>query len=128
MQDCAVACRIRAVGHYVSDPLVRSFWMNEYAAYSNSFRTEAICPIQNKIGKALIDCYCSKRDGLFNYAPPRKEGMANPLIVMLVVVAALAVLPAWLCGSILRKQQKKMPSGRIWIGYGVGSARKRSYG
>src|SRR4051812_39306311 len=45
--------RIRAIEHYVSDPVVRSFWMNEYAAYSNSFRTEAISPIQNKIGKAL---------------------------------------------------------------------------
>jgi len=36
------------------DPVVRSFWVNEYAGYSPSFRTEAIAPIQNKIGKALM--------------------------------------------------------------------------
>ncbi len=34
--------------------MVRAFWLNEYAGYSASFRTEAISPIQNKIGKALM--------------------------------------------------------------------------
>ena len=43
------------VVEHVGDPLVRAFWLNEYAAYSTSFRTEAISPIQNKIGKALIE-------------------------------------------------------------------------
>ncbi len=33
---------------------MRSFWVNEYAGYSPSFRTEAIAPIQNKIGKILM--------------------------------------------------------------------------
>ena len=31
-----------------------SFWKNEYAGYSDSFRGEAVAPIQNKIGKALM--------------------------------------------------------------------------
>jgi hypothetical protein len=47
--------RSHVVAHHVGDPMVRSFWLNEYAAYSTSFRTEAIAPIQNKIGKALIE-------------------------------------------------------------------------
>ena len=47
--------RVRVVEPHVSDPVVRSFWMNEYAAYTTSFRAEAISPIQNKIGKALIE-------------------------------------------------------------------------
>jgi Type IV secretion-system coupling protein DNA-binding domain len=46
--------RARIVGHYVADPIVRSFWLNEYAGYSASFRNEAIAPIQNKIGKILM--------------------------------------------------------------------------
>ena len=46
--------RVRLVEHHVSDPVVRSFWVNEYAGYSDSFRTEAVAPIQNKIGKALM--------------------------------------------------------------------------
>ena len=48
------AFRVRLVHHHVSDPVVRSFWVNEYAGWSEHFRTEAISPIQNKIGKALM--------------------------------------------------------------------------
>jgi hypothetical protein len=33
---------------------VRSFRVNEYAGYSPSFRTEAIAPNQNEIGKILM--------------------------------------------------------------------------
>jgi len=42
--------------------------------------------------------------------------MSNPLAVMLVVVAVLAALPAWLCGSILRKHAaKEGGAGSDWI-------------
>lgn len=37
----------------VSDPVVRSFWIDEYENYNEKFRTEAISPIQNKIGQFL---------------------------------------------------------------------------
>ena len=47
--------RMHIVERHVSDPVVRSFWTNEYAAYSDSFRVEAISPIQNKIGKVLME-------------------------------------------------------------------------
>jgi hypothetical protein len=46
--------RVRLVEHHVGDPVVRSFWVNEYAGYTDSFRSEAVAPIQNKIGKALM--------------------------------------------------------------------------
>lgn len=46
--------RVALVERHVRDPLVRGFWLAEYAGYSPSFRTEAISPIQNKIGKALM--------------------------------------------------------------------------
>lgn len=48
------AFRGRIVEHHAADPIVRSFWVNEYARYTTSFRTEAIAPIQNKIGKILM--------------------------------------------------------------------------
>ena len=48
------AFRVRLVGQHVSDPVVRSFWVNEYEGWSEHFRSEAISPIQNKIGKALM--------------------------------------------------------------------------
>jgi Helicase HerA, central domain len=47
--------RVQLVEHHVGDPVVRSFWLNEYAGYGDGFRSEAIAPIQNKIGKALME-------------------------------------------------------------------------
>ncbi len=37
----------------VKDPVVRSFWVNEYASWRDQFRNEAIAPIQNKVGQFL---------------------------------------------------------------------------
>ncbi len=37
----------------LSDPLVRSFWEDEYASWSEKYRTEAIAAIQNKVGQLL---------------------------------------------------------------------------
>jgi hypothetical protein len=48
------AFRIPLIERHVGDPVVRAFWRNEYAAYTHGFRTEAIAPIQNKNGKALM--------------------------------------------------------------------------
>src|SRR5262245_10801898 len=65
------------------------------------------------IGRALMVCYSSKRRRLFNYSG---VSMPNPLIAMLVVVAVLAALPAWLCGTILRKHAAKDGgAGSDWI-------------
>src|SRR5205085_1797088 len=37
----------------VKDPLVRSFWENEFARYDRKFLQEAVAPIQNKVGQLL---------------------------------------------------------------------------
>ncbi|MBT4119485.1 MAG: type IV secretion system DNA-binding domain-containing protein [Candidatus Peribacter sp.] len=37
----------------VSDPMVKSFWEDEYASWSDKYRTEAIAAIQNKVGQLL---------------------------------------------------------------------------
>jgi len=37
----------------VSDPVVKSFWVDEYANWNDRFRVEAIQPIQNKVGQFL---------------------------------------------------------------------------
>lgn len=44
--------RKRIIDH-VQDPMVKSFWVNEYANYNDKFRNEAIAPIQNKVGQFL---------------------------------------------------------------------------
>lgn len=37
----------------VADPVVKSFWLNEYSKYNQNFQVEAISPIQNKIGQFI---------------------------------------------------------------------------
>jgi CxxC-x17-CxxC domain-containing protein len=37
----------------IDDPVVKSFWVDEFANYNEKFRTEAIAPIQNKVGQYL---------------------------------------------------------------------------
>ena len=37
----------------ISDPVVKNFWLREFAEYNEKFRTEAIAPIQNKVGQFL---------------------------------------------------------------------------
>jgi len=38
----------------VKDPIVRSFWRDEFARYDRRFLVEAIAPIQNKVGQLLM--------------------------------------------------------------------------
>src|SRR3989339_1167277 len=37
----------------IKDPVVRSFWVEEYSKYPDRFQAEAIAPIQNKVGQFL---------------------------------------------------------------------------
>ncbi|MBI5621761.1 type IV secretion system DNA-binding domain-containing protein [Candidatus Falkowbacteria bacterium] len=37
----------------VDDPVVRSFWVDEFSSYTEKFAQEAIAPIQNKVGQFL---------------------------------------------------------------------------
>ncbi|MEX1112235.1 MAG: CxxC-x17-CxxC domain-containing protein [Candidatus Andersenbacteria bacterium] len=43
----------KKVVNSISDPVVKSFWINEFANYNERFRSEAISPIQNKVGQFL---------------------------------------------------------------------------
>ncbi len=37
----------------IQDPVVKAFWVSEFANYNERFRSEAISPIQNKVGQFL---------------------------------------------------------------------------
>lgn len=39
----------------IEDPLLKSFWTEEFPQYSKSYRTEALAPIQNKLGELVIN-------------------------------------------------------------------------
>jgi type IV secretory pathway TraG/TraD family ATPase VirD4 len=43
----------RQIVSRVSDPLVHSFWQNEFANWNDRYRNEAVAPIQNKVGQFL---------------------------------------------------------------------------
>jgi hypothetical protein len=43
----------RHVVSHLSDQLVREFWRSEFAGWHDRYRTEAIAPIQNKVGQFL---------------------------------------------------------------------------
>jgi hypothetical protein len=47
--------REQLVSRYVRDPVVLSFWRQEFAGFTTSLRAEAISPIQNKIGRVLME-------------------------------------------------------------------------
>ncbi len=44
--------RNRIIGN-VTDPVVRQFWLKEFASYNDKYAQEAVAPIQNKIGQFL---------------------------------------------------------------------------
>ncbi len=44
--------RKKVVGR-LTDPVVKSFWVDEYPRYPETFKSEAIAPIQNKVGQFL---------------------------------------------------------------------------
>jgi len=47
--------RYRAwVVRQIKDPLVRAFWVSEFAGYNRVFLNEAVAPIQNKVGQLLM--------------------------------------------------------------------------
>jgi CxxC-x17-CxxC domain-containing protein len=37
----------------IQDPVVKSFWQKEFGSYADKFATEAVSPIQNKVGQFL---------------------------------------------------------------------------
>jgi CxxC-x17-CxxC domain-containing protein len=43
----------RKVIDKIQDPVVKSFWVNEFAGYADKFASEAVSPIQNKVGQFL---------------------------------------------------------------------------
>jgi hypothetical protein len=85
-----------------SDPVIRAFWQTEYAAYDPRHRTEAIAPIQNKIGILLSNPFV--RSILCQNASTLDiEGVMNKGKVLIVNLSKgnLGTEPAHLLGALL---------------------------
>ena len=73
--------RKKAVEH-IEDPVVRDYWTNEFANYTERQRVEAIAPIQNKVGQFLSSTTIRNVVGQKRSAINLRELMDNGKIVL----------------------------------------------
>ncbi|MFA5070110.1 MAG: type IV secretion system DNA-binding domain-containing protein [Patescibacteria group bacterium] len=73
----------RKVVSRLTDPIVKAFWLDEYSAYSNQFRTEAISPIQNKVGQFLSSSVIRNIVGQSKSTIDMREIMDNGKILLM---------------------------------------------
>jgi hypothetical protein len=67
----------------VKDPIVRSFWTDEFANWNEKYRNEAIAPIQNKVGQFLSSSIIRNIIGQPRSTIDLREIMDNKKILLL---------------------------------------------
>lgn len=67
----------------ITDPVVRAFWNEEFTKYSGSFQTEAISPIQNKVGQFLSTALIRNIVGQVRSAFNLREVMDKKMILVM---------------------------------------------
>lgn len=65
------------------DPMVKSFWVEEFANYAEKYRTEAVAPIQNKVGQFLSSAVVRNIVGQPKSTIDLREIMDNQKILLL---------------------------------------------
>lgn len=73
----------RRVIEKLNDPIVKAFWVEEFSQYAEKFRTEAISPIQNKIGQFLSSSLVRNIVGQPKSSIDLREIMDNKKILLL---------------------------------------------
>ncbi len=67
----------------ISDPIVKNFWVDEYAKYPDRFQAEAISPIQNKVGQFLTNSLIRNIVGQVKSTINLREAMDTNKIILL---------------------------------------------
>ncbi|MBX4186713.1 MAG: type IV secretion system DNA-binding domain-containing protein [Candidatus Doudnabacteria bacterium] len=67
----------------IKDPVVKSFWVDEFANYNDKFRNEAIAPIQNKVGQFLSSVIVRNIVGQTKSSIDLREIMDNQKIFLI---------------------------------------------
>lgn len=67
----------------VKDPMVKAFWVEEFANYAEKYRTEAVAPIQNKVGQFLSSAVIRNIVGQPKSTIDLREIMDNRKILLL---------------------------------------------
>ena len=67
----------------IKDPVVKSFWVDEFANYNDKFRNEAIAPIQNKVGQFLSSAIIRNIVGQTKSSIDLRDIMDNEKILLI---------------------------------------------
>jgi len=67
----------------IKDPVVKSFWVDEFANYNDKFRNEAIAPIQNKVGQFLSSAIIRNMVGQTKSSIDLREIMDSQKILLI---------------------------------------------
>src|SRR3954470_8048914 len=67
----------------IKDPVVKSFWRDEFANYQDKFRNEAIAPIQNKVGQFLSSAIIRNMVGQTKSSIDLREIMDSQKILLI---------------------------------------------
>lgn len=67
----------------IKDPMVKAFWLEEFANYNERYRTEAVAPIQNKVGQFLSSAVIRNIVGQPKSTIDLREIMDNQKILLL---------------------------------------------
>lgn len=67
----------------IKDPVVKSFWEKEFAGYADKFASEAVSPIQNKVGQFLSSSLMRNIIGQVKSAINLREAMDSGKILIM---------------------------------------------
>ncbi len=67
----------------IQDPVVKAFWVQEFAGYADKFASEAVSPIQNKVGQFLSSSLIRNIVGQVKSSIDMRDIMDNNKILLL---------------------------------------------
>ncbi|KAB2938284.1 MAG: type IV secretion system DNA-binding domain-containing protein [Hyphomicrobium sp.] len=104
--------RKRLLAH-ARDPVVRSFWQSEFAQYSDRYATEAIAPIQNKVGTLLSPPALRNMLGQVRSTIDIRRIMdSGQVLIVNLAKGKLGETPAHLLGAFLSTAFAQAAEGR----------------
>jgi CxxC-x17-CxxC domain-containing protein len=73
----------KKVVEQIQDPVVKAFWTKEFAGYADKFASEAVSPIQNKVGQFLSSSLIRNIVGQVHSSIDLREVMDNGKILIM---------------------------------------------
>lgn len=100
----------------ITDPTIKSFWINEFAKYPDRFREEAIAPIQNKVGQFISAPLIRNIIGQVKSKINMREVMDNgKILIMNLSKGKIGEDPSRLLGALLITKLQLAAMSRVDI-------------